>query len=152
MASLQDLRPGEVTVDMPAAFDDGIYFIGRILTPWRNSSECPKQGDPENGPICRIEIAAPWHQALDDIEGHEQFQILYWLDQARRDVVRQSPRTDGKTRGTFSLRSPLRPNPIASSVVKLVGRDDSTLRVRGLDCVDGTPLIDIKPVLCEMAR
>ena len=152
MTSLQDLRPGEVTVDMPKAFDGGIYFIGRIHTPWSNSSDCPKQGDPDSGPVCRIEIDPPWQQALDGIDNHRQFQILYWLDKARRDVVRQSPRSDGTTRGTFSLRSPLRPNPIASSVVTLVGREDATLLVRGLDCVDGTPLVDIKPVYCELAR
>jgi tRNA (Thr-GGU) A37 N-methylase len=73
------------------------------------------------------------------------------MDQARRDIVRQSPKSDGNTRGTFSLRSPVRPNPIASSVVRLVGREDSALLVRGLDCLDGTPLIDIKPVVCDHA-
>ena len=152
MSTVEDLRPGEVTVDMPETFDGGIYFIGRIRTPWQKSSDCPKQGDRDSGPICRIEIGPRWQQALDGIEGHRHFQILYWLDQARRDVVRQNPRSDGHTRGTFSLRSPLRPNPIASSVVTLVGHEGATLLVRGLDCLDGTPLVDIKPVHCELAR
>lgn len=152
MPLFDDLRPGEITVDMPTAFDGGIYFIGRIQTPWQTSSECPKQGDPQDGPVCRIAVDPPWQQALDGIESHQHFQILYWLDQSRRDVVTQNPRSDGQTRGTFSVRSPLRPNPIGSSVVTLVGREGATLLVRGLDCLDGTPLIDIKPVHCELAR
>ncbi|PKP63675.1 MAG: tRNA (N6-threonylcarbamoyladenosine(37)-N6)-methyltransferase TrmO, partial [Alphaproteobacteria bacterium HGW-Alphaproteobacteria-8] len=69
----------------------------------------------------------------------------------RRDLVRQSPRRDGATVGTFALRSPVRPNPIASSVVTLVAVEGDTLVVRGLDCVDGTPLIDIKPEACPHA-
>lgn len=152
VSTAQDLRPGEVTVEMPKSFDDGIYFIGRIRTPWKTGSGCPKQGDPENGPVCRIDIDPPWETALDGIERHRQFQALYWLDRARRDVVRQSPRSDGHTRGTFSLRSPIRPNPIGSSVVTLVERDGSTLLVRGLDCLDGTPLVDLKPIICDLAR
>jgi tRNA (adenine37-N6)-methyltransferase len=151
MSAFMELRPGETIIDLPERYDDGIYFLGRIRTPWRSRSECPRQGDPENGPVCRIEVDAPWREALDGVERHHDFQVLYWMDQARRDIVRQSPRSDGNTRGTFSLRSPVRPNPIASSVAKLVGRDDSALLVRGLDCLDGTPLVDIKPVICDHA-
>jgi tRNA (adenine37-N6)-methyltransferase len=151
MSTVTELRPGEVTVDLPAGFDGGIYFIGRVRTPWRSRSECPKQGDPETGPICRIEVDPRWHEALDGVERHANLQVLYWMDQARRDIVRQSPRSDGQTRGTFSLRSPVRPNPIASSVVRLVGREGRALLVRGLDCLDGTPLVDVKPVICDHA-
>ena len=67
---------------------------------------------------------------------------------ARRDLVRQSPRSDGQTTGTFALRSPVRPNPIASAIVRLV-KGRSAIVVRGLDCVDGTPLIDVKPERCD---
>lgn len=151
MSVAQDLRPGEIVVDLPAGFDDGIYFVGRIRTPWKTRSECPRQGDAENGPVCRVEVDPLWKEALDGVERHQNFQILYWMDQARRDIVRQSPKSDGNTRGTFSLRSPVRPNPIASSVVRLVGREGSTLLVRGLDCLDGTPLVDVKPVVCDHA-
>ena len=66
------------------------------------------------------------------------------MDQARRDLVLQTP--FGKaTTGTFALRSPVRPNPIASSIVELVAIEGTNLQVRGLDCVDGTPLLDLKP-------
>jgi tRNA (Thr-GGU) A37 N-methylase len=64
---------------------------------------------------------------------------------SRRDLVRQSPANDGAVRGTFALRSPVRPNPIGTAIATLVGVDGASLLVRGMDCVDGTPLIDIKP-------
>jgi tRNA-Thr(GGU) m(6)t(6)A37 methyltransferase TsaA len=144
-----DIRPGEVIVEAPAAFDDGVYFIGTIRTPWLVRKDCPKRGDAENGPVCRLEVNALWRPALHGVERHANLQILYWMDRARRDLVRQSPRSDGTTTGTFSLRSPVRPNPIASSVVRLVGVEDGAVMVRGLDCLDGTPLVDIKPVHCD---
>jgi len=150
--SSDELRPGEVTVEIPSNFDSGIYFIGRIHTPWAMRSDCPRRGDPERGPICRVEIDPPWQLALEGIDLHQQLQILYWMDQARRDLVKQSPRSDGITRGTFSLRSPVRPNPIASSTVSLVAIEGTELLVRGLDCLDGTPLIDVKPVYCDHAQ
>ena len=67
------------------------------------------------------------------------------MDKARRDLVLQSPRHCATQRGTFALRSPVRPNPIAASVVKLVKVEGTRLTVIGLDCLDGTPLVDIKP-------
>jgi tRNA (Thr-GGU) A37 N-methylase len=67
------------------------------------------------------------------------------MHHARRDVVLQLPYRTRPLAGTFALRSPLRPNPIASAIVDLVAIDQSTVQVRGLDCVDGTPLIDLKP-------
>jgi tRNA-Thr(GGU) m(6)t(6)A37 methyltransferase TsaA len=144
-----EIRPGEVTVAAPENFDGGVYFIGTIRTPWTTRAECPKRGDAENGPVCRLEVEELWRPALHGIERHENLQILYWMDRARRDLVRQSPRSDGNTLGTFSLRSPVRPNPIASSVVRLIGVEDGAVLVRGLDCIDGTPLIDIKPDYCD---
>jgi tRNA (Thr-GGU) A37 N-methylase len=86
-----------------------------------------------------------WHQALTDIADHPRIQVLYWMHRARRDLVLQTPIRTGNTTGSFALRSPVRPNPIASSVVALVGVQGRTLLVRGLDCLDGTPLIDLKP-------
>src|SRR5262249_35735072 len=96
-------------------------------------------------PICRIEIFEPWVPALQGVEVFERLEILYWLDRSRRDLVLQSPANNGKVHGTFSLRSPVRPNPIGTSIVKLEGVDGSALLVRGLDCIDGTPLLDLKP-------
>ena len=75
----------------------------------------------------------------------QRVQVLYWMHQSRRDLVMQTPRNSGKNLGTFALRSPVRPNPIASSVVVVDAIESATLRVRGLDCLNGTPLIDLKP-------
>jgi tRNA-Thr(GGU) m(6)t(6)A37 methyltransferase TsaA len=139
-----ELRSGEVAAPLPPAIDAGVYFIGVIRTPWRDRGECPKRGSLD-GPICSIVVDERWHEALTNIGDHARIQVLYWMHQARRDLVLQTPLRTRQTTGTFALRSPVRPNPIASSVVVLVGVEGGTLRVRGLDCVDGTPLIDLKP-------
>lgn len=144
------IRPGEVAVAAPAATDAGLVFIGRIRTPFASRADCPRQGDLD-GPECTIELFAPWDQGLDGVEGHEHLQVLYWLDQSRRDLVLQMPRGRTQPTGVFGLRSPVRPNPIGSSVVRLVGREGATLTVQGLDCVDGTPLLDLKPQRCPAA-
>ncbi len=142
------LREGEVAVDMPAANDAGLVFIGRIRTPWKTREETPRQGN-YDGPICRLEIFEPWVPALKGVELYQNLEVLYWLDRSRRNLVLQNPR--GSLRGTFSLRSPVRPNPIGTSIVKLVGIEGSSVLVRGLDCLDGTPLIDLKPDRCEFS-
>jgi tRNA-Thr(GGU) m(6)t(6)A37 methyltransferase TsaA len=145
------IRPGETTVEPPEGADAALWFIGRIRTPWAHRKDCPKRGDVENGPLCRIEVDPRWEAALDGIEGKTRLQVLYWMDLARRDLVHQTPGRSDTPTGTFAIRSPNRPNPIASSTVRLVGREGCTLVVRGLDCRDGTPLIDIKPDVCAHA-
>jgi tRNA-Thr(GGU) m(6)t(6)A37 methyltransferase TsaA len=139
-----DLRPGEVAVALPSQIDASVHFIGNIHTPWRTRGECPKRGGPD-GPICSIVVDERWRAALTDLGNHRRIQVLYWMHRARRDLVLQTPFRTGQTTGSFALRSPVRPNPIASSVVDLVAIDGTTLQVRGLDCLDGTPLIDLKP-------
>jgi tRNA-Thr(GGU) m(6)t(6)A37 methyltransferase TsaA len=138
------LRPGEVAIALPTTTDAGVYFIGAIRTPWSVRSECPKRGSPD-GPICSILVDERWHAALTDIAKYKRIQVLYWMHRARRDLVLQTPFRTGQTTGSFALRSPVRPNPIASSVIDLVAVDGNKLLVRGLDCLDGTPLIDLKP-------
>jgi tRNA-Thr(GGU) m(6)t(6)A37 methyltransferase TsaA len=138
------IRPGEAATPLPARTDAGVYFIGRIRTPWLTRASCPRRGD-ASGPDCQIEVDARWADALHGLSRHPRLQILYWMHQARRDLLLQTPLHTGEVSGTFALRSPLRPNPIASSVVDLIAVSGTTLTVRGLDCLDGTPLIDIKP-------
>jgi tRNA-Thr(GGU) m(6)t(6)A37 methyltransferase TsaA len=139
-----ELRPGEAAVVLPPRPDAGVYFIGIIHTPWRTRRECPRRGTPD-GPSCSIVVDERWRAALTGLAGHKRLQVLYWMHRARRDLVLQTPLRTGQTTGTFALRSPVRPNPIASSTVELVSIEDTTLHVRGLDCLDGTPLIDLKP-------
>lgn len=144
MVRLNEIRDGEASVLPPPATDAGLVFIGRIHTPWTDRLTCPRQGRLD-GPTCRIEVFEPWVAALDGIEEFERLEVLYWLHESRRDLVRQSPRNDGLARGTFSLRTPVRPNPIGTQIVRLVSVEGATVSVCGLDCLDGTPLLDIKP-------
>jgi tRNA (adenine37-N6)-methyltransferase len=138
------MRPGEVAIELPSRADAGVYFIGTIHTPWRRRRDCPKRGSPD-GPICRLVIDERWREALNGLTASRPLQVLYWMHQARRDLVLQTPFSTMQTRGTFALRSPVRPNPIAVSMVELVAIDGLILQVRGLDCLDGTPLLDVKP-------
>lgn len=135
---------GEVTTELPPRFDDGVYFIGRIRTPWRERKDCPKNAR-ESDARCTVEVDARWAAALKDVASCSHLVLLYWMDRAPRNITLQVPRHYGVQRGTFALRSPARPNPIAMSVVKLHGIDGASLTVSGLDCLDGTPLLDIKP-------
>jgi hypothetical protein len=108
---------GEVAVEALAAADAGLVFIGRIRTPWTDRRDCPRQGR-EDGPLCRIELFEPWVAALDGIAAYARLEVLYWLHQARRDLVRQSPRDDGATRGTFAAHARA-PEPVSTAVVRL---------------------------------
>ena len=150
MTDVQELREGEVAVEFPDRTDAGLVFIGRIHTPWRTRADAPKQGK-FDGPVCEIEIFAPWAAGLQGLEQFKHAQAIYWLHQSRRDLVLQSPKHDPGHRGVFALRSPIRPNPIGVSTVEIVGIDKNIVRVRGLDCIDGTPLIDLKPDHCAFS-
>jgi len=150
MVRQNDLREGELAVEAPKAKDAGLVFIGRIRTPWSSRVDTPRQGR-HDGPVCRLEIFEPWVPALKGVDFYSHLEVIYWLHQSRRDLVLQSPKDNRSTRGTFSLRSPQRPNPIGTSIVKLVGVEGSTVFVRGLDCLDETPLIDLKPDRCEFS-
>ena len=144
MVRENEVRLSEVAVEPPPPTDAGLVFIGRIHTPWTSRLETPRQGRMD-GPVCRLEIFPIWAEALAGVETYERLEVIYWLHLSRRDLVRQSPANDGSARGTFSLRSPVRPNPLGTSIVKLVGIEGNVVLVQGLDCLDGTPLLDLKP-------
>ena len=148
MVRESEIRVGETAVDAPKPSQAGLVYIGRIRTPWTSRLETPRQGR-HDGPVCRLEIFEPWVPALQGLDLYKHLEVIYWLHLSRRDLVLQSPRNDGNARGTFSLRSPVRPNPLGTSMVKLVGIEGSTVLVRGLDCLDETPLLDLKPDRCE---
>jgi tRNA-Thr(GGU) m(6)t(6)A37 methyltransferase TsaA len=144
----EDLRPGEIAAALPESFDAGVYFIGRIRTPWTRRDDCPKNARGSDA-ACTIELDPRYAVALDGVASCTHLVVLYFMDRARRDLLVQAPR-QGERRGTFALRSPVRPNPIAMSVVRLVSIKGTTLSVVGLDCLDGTPLIDIKPYFASV--
>jgi len=138
------LREGEVAVELPAGFDASLYFIGRIRTPWQRREDCPKNGR-ESDAVCTVELDPRWAAGLKGLETASHVLLLYWMDKARRDLVVQAPRHYAELRGTFALRSPVRPNPIAVAVARLLRIEGTTLSVIGVDCLDNTPLLDIKP-------
>lgn len=138
------LRKGEIAVTLPERFDASLYFIGRIRTPWKRREDCPKNPRETNA-RCRIVLKPRWTDGLRGLESASHVVVLYWMDQARRDLVLQMPRHYAEGRGTFALRSPVRPNPIAVSVARLVSIEGNKLNVIGLDCMDNTPLLDLKP-------
>ncbi len=138
------IRDGEVAIPLPDHYDASLYFIGRIHTPWKQRRDCPKNPR-ESNEVCTIEVDPRWAPALARVESLSHIIVLYWMDRSRRDLIVQVPRHYGEKFGTFALRSPARPNPIALSVARLVGIEGNKLKVVGLDCLDGTPLLDIKP-------
>jgi tRNA-Thr(GGU) m(6)t(6)A37 methyltransferase TsaA len=138
------LREGEIAVELPVQYDASLYFIGRIRTPWQRREECPKNGR-ESDAVCTVELDPRWAEGLKGLETVSHVLLLYWMDKARRDLVVQAPHHYAEKRGTFALRSPVRPNPIAVSVARLLGVEGNRLKVIGLDCLDKTPLLDIKP-------
>jgi tRNA-Thr(GGU) m(6)t(6)A37 methyltransferase TsaA len=147
MAAKSDIRPGEVTMELPAAFDAGVYFIGRIRTPFKTREDCPRSTAASHA-AGRVEIDPRYAAGLQDLGLYSHAILLYWMNEARRDLIQQMPghlAPFGRPRGTFALRSPVRPNPIALAVVEILGIEGASIAVRKVDCVDGTPLIDIKP-------
>ena len=149
MAEVSDIRPGETAVALPEAYDAGLYYIGRIRTPFKTRDDCPKNSAQSNA-VGQVELESRYALALKDLEHYSHIHLLYWMHEARRDLVQQVPAHLGHPRGTFALRSPVRPNPIALATVELVKINGATLVVRCIDCVDGTPLVDIKPYFASV--
>lgn len=123
--------------------------IGTLHTPWRTVGECPRNGrQPDPAPLCTVRVLPEFLEGLESLTGFSHLILLYWLDRATKPKLSFTPPFDTRSRGVFSTRAPFRPNPVGLSVVAFDGLAGSdTLRVRYLDCVDGTPLIDIKPYL-----
>ncbi len=119
--------------------------IGHIETPYRRLEDCPSYVDPA-GPMCCLVLALRYQPALMGLGCGDRIAVLYWFEGVDRGRLQQLRRGVGPLRGTFALRSPHRPNPVALAEVAIVSIDDNRVGVRGLDCLDGTPLIDIKPV------
>jgi tRNA-Thr(GGU) m(6)t(6)A37 methyltransferase TsaA len=122
--------------------------IGTVRSPLTDRASAPKQGY-EGSPDAWLEFDQGVVRALADLRPGDQVIVLTWLDRARRDVLRTRPRDDlsNPEVGVFSTRSPDRPNPIGLHVVEILSSDGGRLLVRNLEAIDGTPVIDVKPVL-----
>jgi tRNA-Thr(GGU) m(6)t(6)A37 methyltransferase TsaA len=123
--------------------------IGVIRSPHRAAAGTPIQpsyADSIEGEVVLDPALAP---ALDDLEGFERVWLIYWLDRAGPFRPHVVPYRDDREHGLFATRSPCRPNPIGLSAVRLLDRAGNVLRVAGLDVLDGTPLLDLKPYVPE---
>ena len=122
--------------------------IGRVESSLTDVAAAPKQGD-EGAPEAAIVFDRAVVEALDGLQVGDDVIVLTWLDRADRDVLRVHPRGDRSRapQGVFSTRSPARPNPIGLHRVEVVSIDGARVRVRNLEAVDGTPVVDVKPVL-----
>ena len=123
-----------------------LVMIGRIETPYKTLGECPRNVDSQ-GPLCSLVIDPTYRDAMLGLDAGREILVLYWLGNADRTRLRQSPSHIGKLTGAFALRSPHRPNPIGAAVVRIVEVRENAIVVRGLDCIDGTALLDIKPAM-----
>jgi tRNA-Thr(GGU) m(6)t(6)A37 methyltransferase TsaA len=122
--------------------------IGRVESPLTDPADAPKQGQ-EGAPEACLVLDTSVLEGLDGVLPGARVIVLTWLDRARRDVLRVHPRDDRRNpeRGVFSTRSADRPNPIGLHEVEVVSIDGERVRVRHLEAVDGTPILDLKPVI-----
>jgi tRNA-Thr(GGU) m(6)t(6)A37 methyltransferase TsaA len=122
--------------------------IGRVESPLTDPESAPKQGD-EGAPDAWLAFEPAVVEALDGVRVGDEVVLLTWFDRARRDVLRVHPRDDESRpeQGVFSTRSPHRPNPIGLHRVEIASIEGDRVRVRRLEALDGTPIVDLKPVL-----
>jgi tRNA-Thr(GGU) m(6)t(6)A37 methyltransferase TsaA len=125
-----------------------IVPIGRVVSPLTDRAGAPKQGF-EGGPDAWLVLDPAVLQGLDGLQPGDEIIVLTWLHEADRDVLRVHPRDDPSTpeRGVFTTRSADRPNPIGLHEVEVATVEGARVLVRGLEAVDGTPVLDLKPVL-----
>ena len=150
-----DTRPGEVNLD-PDLVPQGdltLTVIGHIRSPW-SKGNCPKnlREARAKGGDFSIEIDPPYRPGLAGLTAADAIVVLYWMDAARRDLIVQSPAHRNGPVGTFALRSPARPNPIAMAVVTLreIDMASGVLQIEAIDAFEGTPVLDIKPWLASV--
>ena len=124
--------------------------IGFVRSPYSETAQVPKGFGAQHDAEGTIEILPEYELGLTDIEGFSHLFVIWVFDRSDGYELLGTPPTDTKEHGVFATRSPWRPNPIGLTVVKLVGRDGPNLRVVGLDMLDGTPVLDIKPYLSSI--
>jgi tRNA-Thr(GGU) m(6)t(6)A37 methyltransferase TsaA len=124
--------------------------IGYVRSPYSETAQVPKGLGAKHEAEGELEILPEFEVGLTDIEGFSHLFVLWMFDRSEgMELCGESP-ADNKTHGVFATRSPYRPNPIALTVVELLGRTGMVLRVRGIDMLNGTPILDIKPYLSNV--
>ena len=124
--------------------------IGIVRSPYTNTAEIPKGLGAEHEARGVIEVRPEFEEGLKDIEGFSHLYVIWIFDRAQGSALIAYPPSDDRPHGVFATRSPQRPNPIGLTVVRLDGREGPNLRVRGIDMLDGTPVVDIKPYLSNV--
>jgi tRNA-Thr(GGU) m(6)t(6)A37 methyltransferase TsaA len=124
--------------------------IGTARTPFAETRDIPKGLDARHEAEGAIEIAPEFEPGLLDIEGFSHLYVIWTFHRAEGFDLQGTPPSDNRPHGVFATRSPRRPNPLGLTVVQLLGRDGTRLRVRGVDMLDGTPILDIKPYLSSI--
>ena len=125
--------------------DATLEFIGHINTPYKAIEECPNNID-FNGPLCQLVLNEKFKNGLSGLSPGQKILILYWFENTDRNELETST-DDGGSIGTFALRSPNRPNPIVAATLPIESIENNVVSIRGLDCLNGTPLLDIKPAI-----
>ena len=126
--------------------------IGIVRTPYSETTQVPKGLGAKHEAEGEIEVLPEFEPGLTDIEGFSHLIVLWVFDRAQGYELYGKTPADGRPHGVFATRSPRRPNPIALTIVELLGREGATLRVRGVDMLDGTPILDIKPYLSNVSE
>ena len=124
--------------------------IGTVRSPYTDRTQVPKGPGAKHDAEGVLEIGDEFEAGLTDIEGFSHLYVLWVFHQAQGFDLLATPPTDDRPHGVFATRSPLRPNPIGLTVVRLIRREGPRLLVRGLDMLDGTPVLDIKPYLSNV--
>jgi len=124
--------------------------IGAVRSPFMATSQIPKGPGAKHDAEGVLEIRPELEAGLTDIEGFSHLFVLWIFDRADGSSLTASPPSDDRTHGVFATRSPRRPNPIGLTVVELLRRDGNRLHVRGVDMLDGSPIVDIKPYLSSV--
>jgi len=120
--------------------------IGIVHSPYLDRGEAPRQGCGREE-ICQVEVFKEFEEGLKDIEGFSHIILIYWFHKSRGYHLLVKTPWDTKPHGLFTTRSPDRPCPLGLCVVELIAREKNILKVKGLDAIDGTPLLDIKPYI-----
>lgn len=124
--------------------------IGYVRSPYQSTLQIPKGLGAEHAAQGTLEISAEFELGLTDIEGFSHLIVIWAFDRSEGYRLLVTPPSDNRAHGVFATRAPFRPNPIALTVVELLGRSGPVLRVRGVDMLDNTPIVDIKPYLSNI--
>jgi tRNA-Thr(GGU) m(6)t(6)A37 methyltransferase TsaA len=124
--------------------------IGYVSSPYKDTSEIPKGLGSQHEAEGVLEILPDYEQGLLDIEGFSHLFVIWEFDRSGGYELTGTPPSDNRPHGVFATRSPYRPNPIGLTVVELLRRDGADLHARGLDMLDGTPILDLKPYLSSV--